>query len=1802
MRTNKLACGVNHSIVIAPDKQVYVWGRSTNDELGVHELKGFVQTTPFHFVTEAEGSLYTALEVACGDSHTAVLLRDNSLPKLNLLYSSNLDISNIFSDITKRLDEFHISLSSIHAERWKNAKKLKREDIEDFFQEFCFEYLQHGTEIIDLLMTKGIKDKILYKEFRDQLYCTRLDDGRVLTWGSSENGRLGRPENSEERLVIFDQGVSITKISCGGSHTLAISSGRKLYAWGANAYGQLGVGHTKDCKIPVLVSIDADNLQDIAGGGSHSLALSSEGKVFAWGLGEGGRLGHGECNLALYPKRVSTISDAEFVAAGHSHSGCIVKGEIYTWGIGTYGRLGHGNLAHVDTPRLVEFFKGRFIDKLCLSFFHSIALSSNGEIWSWGNSKNGRLGIPTSNGENQLIPVRVGVGSLMGECEIIDIACGYKHCLALAKTGYLFAWGCGLDGKLGFNINSGEEPIPKEVQFPKGTKLIKVKKKKILPLKSTKITSISCSSFNTYCLTNAGELLVCGSNAKGQCGVPNSNKGCELTKETKIPLECAHLRDHFSPILLLLEAFKLVKFKQIASNGETGMAVTNDGKVFVWGSNEQGQLGTGFSPDVTYQESPQPLAIFKRVDIKSVSCGGHHTAFLAANGEVHVCGSSENGRLGLGETVMHFQNPYQYIPRIVIGLPNIKKVACGYSHTIALDDSNHIWSWGSGWFGKLGLGNTVDRITPTMVPSNSFYPHLKEQIKEIACGEYHTLLMTAQGSLYSAGLGIYAGIWLHGTNEILYFNKIESIDQVKQIAVGRDHSIVVTKRGQLYGWGKNSFGKLGTGVYDNEAEILECRQILISKDITFIKVSAGSNHSAAISEENNLYVWGNASSGRLGLGIGIDDIIAQPTENLHLKNWLNINDALEEENEEEDFEEQYALQSLLKNEPIEQSMETLLSQDQQIVSRLESILIKFDQVREIQNERENLLSYIDSLIFAKIETIKSISNPDFQLTIPLIISKNYQLYEFLLACMQTHPCYIAKLVQYNPHLPTTEIANVFKAIYGDLSNSPQKLRRLMQLYKLTLKISISNREFHKSVKMEPGDLSTYIYFYLLQSQNCNNLFYACLASEIMKIIYKVSNNNEKAKRKKIIDEEPEEEHTRDPNSRINEVDEYAEQDTGDENKVSSDQDRFFKQLLEQKHKIRDALNYKQLEQFGELPPELNEIYNKRKNLYLKASKKVKKKIYNILTHNPTIRKRVNPNQKISNEIKFLYKDIPSLFRERFQEQCNTLEGKNILESKIVLLFLAPLIEILREPLRLKRISIEEFQKSMGDVDFDEFISIYSSGFNLMADFIEELGEYKKEGFEIEKSLKELRRSKKKKSTSCFVKNCMYRRSLVEELTNVPDLNLTDLSLGDMLSTSLEPDDSTLTISLESLCNLNLLLRDNQESIKENFGIEDPVYIIINSLGKVKTIFKKILSGDSKFIKINLKLPTRWLLRERALQSCKECKTPLTYSLLRNPPPEDQSDVPFTVPTLWKCLNCGNTQDGWHMKCLDCQAARRDFPQEALFKNFKENYRSEELKKLSEILYQIPPVPPHTSPLKFIKNLMEKQPKGSYLLQKMKVFIERLEEYGNFDVDQNQRAEENIQKLEIEAKHEYNNRASHKSYLDTMNNILRDIEDKIKLTCLQFNQNTSLTLKKAALAIAKGKNLPENANLKIRQNKNAQGRFTIDYLIKRKILTAIDLPEAIKKNASAYFTERDNGEFDVRIVIREDRNYLCVPRDPIEVKIIGFEIKADKLKAMRRTMNFRAQTSFEHGKLTFNVFQLVRMLSSLIGKCKQAFFI
>ena len=1842
MLGNRIGCGLNHSIIIAPDKEVYVWGSSNKNELGVELLNGSDQLTPYIFEIKSKGSKYTALEVACGESHTALLLKDDSLEKLKLIYHPEIDISFYFKKLRDRFegnDEFE----DYNKTNFKDSKKISQKKLIKFFRHFLPEHKIEGEiqDIINLLL-KANGGKIAFKEFRDQIYGTRLDDGRVQTWGISENGRLGRKDGSD-MFVKFKQEVSITKIACGGAHCLVISQGRKLYAWGANAYGQLGVGHRETVNEPIFVPIEAEYLTDIAGGGSHSIALSKDGKMFTWGLGEGGRLGHGETNLELFPKRVKLDENqiVQSVAAGHSHSGCIIKGEIYTWGIGTYARLGHGNLTNYNEPKLVEFFKGRFMEKLCLSFFHSAVLSSNGEVWAWGNSKNGRLGIPTSFGENQLVPTRIGIGSLMGECKIVDIACGYKHGIALAKSGHVFSWGCALNGKLGTVTNVSEEPLPKEVKIPKTKKSNKKKNNRDnAPLSSTELVSISCSYFNSYCLTNAGEILVWGSNAVGQCGVPTiepteskkeapenekkAAKEADLGQNDKMIREVKAIKGSYSSEPILIEELKLRKFKHIDSNGESFMSVTFDGKVIVWGSNDQGQLGTGYSPTYSYNNAPTELTNFKRTEMKVVSCGAKHSAFLAENGEVYMCGSSENGRLGLGETVMNRSSPYQFIPRLILGLPNIKKISCGVSHTAAIDCSYHLWAWGNGWFGKLGVGNTEQYIDPKSVALNSFFPNLEfnessggdEKLKEVFCGEMHTLILTNKGNVYGAGFDKCVGVDITGTSEICYFIKLDFLKNVKNVAVGIDHSLVVTNRGQIYGWGSNKYNKLGPIDYEGgvNSDYLECRQIIIKHTTPFEKVAAGSNHSAAISSDGVVFLWGASASGRLGNGDLDADVVIEPVKLRKIYQWLQSNTTENLITKEVDEDEQYAIQSMLKNEPVEQNIETLLTEDQNIVNRLESLLIKFDSVRKVQEQRENLISYIESLIVAKIEGLPYISKPDFKLTLPPIVSKNFQLYEFLLACMQSHPCYMAKLVEHNPHLPTTEVSAIFKAIYGDMSTNPQKLRRLMLLYKLVLKISVANTDFQRSMKMKAGDISAYIYFYILQSQICNKQFFAVLASEIMGIVRKVS----------LLSIQHENENQQ--NLENEELRNLERVKNGNEANLVENQEEL-KHLKEQKlkkieeakegiHKIRDALNYKQLEELGELPPELKKIYEQRKKNYQKAAKEVKAMIKNILEHDPKVRQRLSPEQKLSNEVKFMYKDLPSVFKERFKEQCNSQEGIYILESKTVMLFFAPLVEMLREPIRLKRTSLIEFEKSMGIYketegkgdeenkhekensnarSFDNMVNMYKIGFNLMADYIEELGEWKKAVIDDSDKSQSSKNASKK-----YQKLCKYRSKLVKELTNVSDLNLTDLSLADMLTTSLEADDYTLTITLEDLCNLHLLLLNNEKIIKKNFGENDPVYIIIKSLGNVKDLFRKILSGDTRSVKLNLKLPMRWLLRERALQSCRECKTPLTYSLLRKRPDEEKADEPLMVPTLWRCWNCGNTQNGWHMKCIECSAIRRDFPREALFKNFQQTFVNEELSMFTQILYEIPAIPPHVSPFKFIENLQEKQQTGTFLMQKLKAFVEILRDIGNQDLPPEQRAEDNILRLEYEAKYEYRLRESHKAYLDSMNNTLGDIEDKIKLICLQFNQNTIATLKQASAAIARGKNTIESG-AEAKRSKRAQGRFTVDYLFKNRILSSLELPETIKKNTSFYFTEIESGAFEVRIVLREDRNYLCLPREPIEVKIIGFSIGVDKLKAMRRTMNFRAETSFENGKVTFNVFEFVRMLGSLLGKCKQSEF-
>ena len=151
-----------------------------------------------------------------------------------------------------------------------------------------------------------------------------------------------------------------------------------MLTWGAGSYGNLGHGDNTEVKTPKLVeSLLGKPCISVACGSKHTLALTAYGAVFAWGYGGGGRLGCGDTRGLFRPKLVEYLKDSPciLIAAGESHSMCISveRGQCYTWGVGDYGKLGHGDTTPQLLPRHLEYFRQSFLTWVSGGTFHSVS-------------------------------------------------------------------------------------------------------------------------------------------------------------------------------------------------------------------------------------------------------------------------------------------------------------------------------------------------------------------------------------------------------------------------------------------------------------------------------------------------------------------------------------------------------------------------------------------------------------------------------------------------------------------------------------------------------------------------------------------------------------------------------------------------------------------------------------------------------------------------------------------------------------------------------------------------------------------------------------------------------------------------------------------------------------------------------------------------------------------------------------------------------------------------------------------------------------------------------------------------------------------------------------------------------------------------------------------------------------------------------------------------------------------------------------------------------------------------------------
>jgi alpha-tubulin suppressor-like RCC1 family protein len=352
--------------------------------------------------------------------------------------------------------------------------------------------------------------------------------GNVYCWGNDDNGQLGNGMTG-----IYPQPVSVTsltdvaRIGAGGRHTVAVKKDGTVWTWGSNDYGELGDGTTTRKLVPVAVIGEGGygtltGITAVAAGGyfastgfnnfSHTIALKSDGTVWAWGSNSSGQLGQNSTANSLYPVKVKSIdgsgdlSGVIAIASGAEHCLALLgDGSVVAWGNNAYGQIGNGiahslslSPCHVYDESGITFLGG-IVAIGCGNYF-SYAVSSDGTIYAWGWSVNYELG----NGSNvqSPIPVHVSTDGFNYFTDAAKATGSHGHGVALKSDGSIWCWGSQYLGQLGNGVGG----VVSSAYFPVAANVV------------GSFCSIECGDAHTVAMRNDGSIFCWGSNYRGQLG------------------------------------------------------------------------------------------------------------------------------------------------------------------------------------------------------------------------------------------------------------------------------------------------------------------------------------------------------------------------------------------------------------------------------------------------------------------------------------------------------------------------------------------------------------------------------------------------------------------------------------------------------------------------------------------------------------------------------------------------------------------------------------------------------------------------------------------------------------------------------------------------------------------------------------------------------------------------------------------------------------------------------------------------------------------------------------------------------------------------------------------------------------------------------------------------------------------------------------------------------------------------------------------------------------------------------------
>ena len=481
-------------------------------------------------------------------------------------------------------------------------------------------------------------------------------------------------------------------------------------------------------------------------------------------------------------------------------------------------------------PNVVAGFGGNIITAISAGAYHSVFLDNTEKVWATGFNQHGELGLGYDDADmGDLLADHI---RRLGLSNITKISAGAYDSMALDGTNHVFAWGANTYGEAG-DGTAGENKLPVPVTS----------------LNSDGITAISEGSFQSVVLNGTnGHVWSWGFNGDGEVG-----DGTPTTLPRLSPVPLTSLNGDG------ITSISTGGYHTLALNASTGA-------VYSWGANFSGQVGDG-----TLVNKPSPTQIMTTTTgVIQVDAGSGDSFVVKNDGTLFGFGSNYYGQLGKGTYVVPSFAPRQ-MPVLNGTTPvSVTAIASGQDHKLGLDVSHQIWAWGNNSDGQLGTASLVGGVY-TANYSNATQPVPVSSLSGV------TINYIAAGYQHNLALDSNAHVWAWGNNaegelgdgqaslepKRSWPLQISGLNNVKAIAAGQLHSLTVDTSGHAKAWGDNIYGELGD-LGASGTQSTTPVSVHLPSGTTFTTVSAGSNFSLALDSFQQVWAWGNNSSGQIG--------------------------------------------------------------------------------------------------------------------------------------------------------------------------------------------------------------------------------------------------------------------------------------------------------------------------------------------------------------------------------------------------------------------------------------------------------------------------------------------------------------------------------------------------------------------------------------------------------------------------------------------------------------------------------------------------------------------------------------------------------------------------------------------------------------------------------------------------------------------------------------------------------------------------------------------------------------------------